>query len=77
MAGNLPTPGSNAASGGGSSGMGWAAASAKRKAIRQVMQKPRLQHGLMHQPTINHSKNGTGTSPPSFGVGGGTKAGGF
>ncbi len=68
---------SNGSNGNGASGMGWANAAAKRKAIRQTMSPMKIKHGLVHAPTIQHSQNGTGTQPPKFGVGGGFKAGGF
>jgi hypothetical protein len=61
--------------GGISTGLGFAMA--RRKAIRQTMAPIRVKHGLMHAPTIKHTQNGTGTSPPKFGVGGGYKSGGF
>lgn len=70
-------PRGNGAGNGSGTGMGWAAASARRKAIRQTMSPSKSKHGLVHAPTIQHSHDGTGTSPPKFGVGGGFKAGGF
>jgi len=74
----MPTQG-NGSNSNGASGveMGWAAASARRRAIRQTMQPQRIKHGLEHAPVIRHTRNGTGTQPPKFGVGGGYKAGGF
>lgn len=67
----------NGSNSNGGGGMGWAAASAKRRAIRQVMKPTPVKHGLVHAPMIKHSQDGTGTSPPKFGTGGGFKAGGF
>lgn len=58
-------------------GMHYAEQSAKRRAIRQTMAPIRVKHGIAHAPMIRHTRNGTGTQPPRFGVGGGFKAGGF
>lgn len=49
-------------------------ASARRRAIRQTMRPPRIKHGLIKSPHIQHPRDSNG---PSFGVGGGFKAGGF
>lgn len=55
-------------------GMGWAAAAARRKAIRMTMRPPQIKHGLIQAPHIQHPKDNTG---PKFGTGGGFKASGF
>lgn len=55
-------------------GMGWAAAAARRRAIRQTMRPPQIKHGLIAAPHITHPRDNTG---PKFGVGGGFKASGF
>lgn len=74
------TPGAGGAGGGlGLStgmptGMGWAAAAARRKAVRQTMKPIQVKHGLVAAPHIQHPRDNTG---PSFGQGGGFKAGGF
>lgn len=77
MSNSMRTPGANPASGGGESGEGWMAASARRSAIRKIMRPAAVKHGLIHNPMIKHSRNGSNTQPPAFGVGGGYKAGGF
>lgn len=61
----------------GQRGISYGFASARRRAIRQVMHPTTVKHGLLHSPTIKHTQNGTGTQPPKFGVGGGFKSGGF
>lgn len=64
----------NAGTGGPAGGMGWAQASARRRAIRQTMRPPSIKHGLVKEPHIQHPRDNAG---PSFGLGGGFKAGGF
>lgn len=55
-------------------GMGWAAASARRRAIRQTMRPPTIKHGLIKAPHIQHPRDNQG---PQFGLGGGFKSSGF
>lgn len=64
----------NTGSGGPAGGMGWAQASARRRAIRQTMRPVQIKHGLVKQPHINHPRDSAG---PSFGTGGGFKSAGF
>lgn len=78
----MAAPGNNAAGTGDSAGggMGWAAASARRKAIRNSFRPVHIAHGLQHSPMITHAKSGksgAANSMPQFGLGGGFKAGGF
>jgi hypothetical protein len=59
---------------GGAPNMGWAMASARRRAMRQTMRPPTIKHGLIKAPHIQHSRDDRG---PNFGTGGGFKSGGF
>jgi len=70
-AGNGPAPGTGVPQG---SGLGWAFASGRRRAMRQMMRPPQIKHGLVKAPHINHPRDSGG---PKFGVGGGWKASGF
>lgn len=51
--------------------------SARRRAIAQTMRPHKMKHGLLHSPTIAHTQNGTGTSPPKLFSGGAFKPTGF
>lgn len=59
-------------------GMGYAAASARRREIARTFRPPRIKHNIQAPPMIKHPRSGKGAVPqfPSNG-GGSFKAGGF
>ena len=50
---------------------------ARRQAMRKAAHPPTIKHGLIAQPHIQHPRSGRASVGPSFGLGGGFKAGGF